>query len=223
VLDIRLHELKKMIFDRTNDRLQSYGYRGNKSEMIFTKKDKVKKIIIAWGFSEYYPIDYQFSFGATITYPILHKAVSDFYQAVDSTTPAKWNLSLFEGQFVKELIGATPKEKRSYYHSVASKRYANIFVEESIETLSCKMLPFINEVEDFEHFQKFIIDNPNYLKENFENTEFFVSALLSVKLKDKIEFERLYAIMKNVLLLEKQNGKNYSKHIFYLEKLFFFN
>jgi hypothetical protein len=219
MLDIKIKELKQIIYEKTFNVLKTDGFKGNKTEVHFIKKEKERKISIGFDFSEYYPIDYQFKSLATITFPLLSSVVNEFYKNLNLSNKSVYNIILYEGQFIDKLESYSPKDKRAYYHSVASKKFANVFISQSLDTLVNKILPFINELENLEHFQKFIMDNPSYLKENFENTEFFVSALLAIKLKDKQKFEKITSIMEKLLIEEKQNGRDYKKHLFYLEKL----
>ena len=209
-------DFKKLVLASAESMLFAQGFNFIKSQICFRKKMKSGKIEVAFDFLNY-PDNYEYSFCIILWNNLIQDITKQFHEYSGIKDPVKWTTTYFEGDFVESLKQSEGKFRKAYYNKANSLQQAKDAIQVTLNVINNKALPLAYSTFELKDFQDYYISHISEVIINFDNTELFISFLLSMYLKSEADYWEKSTYLKSQIDIEKSKGNHYEQLYYYLD------
>ncbi|WP_290793198.1 hypothetical protein [Flavihumibacter sp. UBA7668] len=217
--EFKYADLKNFALMEADKLLSMEGFKLVKSQLSFKKTIQSGRIEVAFDFLNYYPTNYEYSFGVIIWINALQEITLKFYEFAGIKESIKWSTGFFEGDFIDSLRNSEYKFRTGYYNEVRSLAEARNSMNATLDTLKNKAIPLAYLLCELKGFQEYYSSNKHEIVKNFGNNALFISILLAMCLRNETEFFNMANYLRAELDREKAKGNIYEELYFYLDRM----
>ncbi len=217
--EFKYAELKKFVLMEADKLLSVEGFKLVKSQLSFKKNIQSGRIEVAFDFLNYYPTNYEYSFGVLIWVNAIQELTREFYEFAGIKESIKWSTGFFEGDFIDSLRNSEYKFRTGYYNEVRSLAEAKNSMNATLDIIKNKAIPLAYSLCELKGFQDYYSSNKHEIVKNFGNNALFISILLAMYLRNETEFLSMSNYLRAELDMEKAKGIIYEELYFYLDRM----